>query len=121
MGLKSWLGSKIGIDEFRAEQRRLLKEWEYAQINDWDLLDEDPHKDEAKAAARLLDDSPAEGFGLLLDFANRGSLYSMNFVAWCYAVGTGVAKDWDQAEAWYRRAFEGGSDRGLLEYGNYLL
>lgn len=121
MGLKTWLRSKLGMDEFRAEQAQLLKTWEYAQIDDWDLLDADPHGDEAKAAARLIDEAPAEGFERLLDFANRGSLYSMNFVGWCYAVGTGVTKDWDQAQAWYRRAFEAGSDRGLLEYGAYLV
>lgn len=109
------------MDEFEAEQARLLKTWEYAQINDWDLMDTDPHKDEAEAAAHLIDEAPTEGFGRLLDFAQKGSLYSMNFVGWCYAVGTGVTKDWDQAQVWYRRAFEGGSDRGLLEYGAHLV
>src|SRR5262249_8389701 len=104
-----------------AEQARLLRTWEYAQIDDWTLLDADPHKDEAKAAAYLLDDAPEDGFARLLGLANEGSLYSMNFVAWCYAVGTGVTKDWDEAEGWYRRAHEGGSDRALLEYGAYLV
>jgi TPR repeat protein len=121
MGLNTWLRSKLGMAEFRAEQAQLLKKWEYDQVNDWGLLDADPHGDEAKAAARLIDEAPKEAFGRLLDFASRGSLYSMNYVGWCYAVGTGVTKDWDQAQAWYCRAFEGGSDRGLLEYGAYLV
>ena len=121
MGFKSWLYSKLGIAEFKAEQRQLLKKWEYAQVNDWALLDADPFRDELKAAARLIDEVPEDSFARLLEFANAGSLYGMNYVAWCYAVGTGVTKDWDRAQAWYRRAYEGGSDRGLLEYGAYLI
>lgn len=120
MGLMSRLRSKLGMAEFAAEQRKLLNKWEYAQANDWAIFDADPFKDELMPAIRLNDASPEEGFVQLLDFANRGSLYSTNYVAWSYAVGTGVQKDWDQAQAWYRRAYEGGSDRGLLEYGAYL-
>ena len=121
MGFKSWLRSKIGMAEFAAEQRRLLTKWEYAQANDWTIFDADPFKDELMSAVRLHDASPKEGFVRLLDFANRGSLYSTHYVAWSYAVGAGVPKDEDQARAWYRRAFEGGSDRGLLEYGAHLV
>jgi TPR repeat protein len=121
MGLKSWLHSKLGMEAFRAEQAQLLKTWEYAQLNDWALLEADPHKEDSKAAARLIDDAPTDAFQRLLDLANRGSAYSMTYVAWCYASGTGVTKDRDQAQAWYRHAFDGGSDRGLLEYGAYLV
>lgn len=113
-----WLQSKLGLAQFRAEQAELLTKWEFAQANDWDVLDADPFKDELKAA---LATSPEEGFARLLDFANRGSVYSINHVAWRFAVGSGAPKDLDQAEAWYRRAYEGGSDRGMLEYGAYLV
>ena len=121
MGLKSWLSSKLGMTEFREDQAKRLKTWEYSQINDWDLLDADPHKEDAQAAARLVDVSPEEGFARLLDIANRGSLYGMNHIAWCYWAGTGITKDIGQAEAWWRRAYEDGSDRGLLEYGALLV
>jgi TPR repeat protein len=121
MGFMSWLRSKIGMAEFAAEQRKLLAKWEFAQANDRAIFDADPFTDELMSAIRLHAASPEEGFVQLLDFANRGSLYSTNYVAWSYAVGTGVPKDLDQAQAWYRRAYEGGSDRGLLEYGAYLV
>ena len=109
------------MGEFAVEQRKLLTKWEYAQANDWAIFDADPFKDELISAIRLHDASPEEGFVRLLDFANRGSLYSTHYVAWSYAVGTGARKDRDEAQAWYRRAYEGGSDRGLLEYGAYLV
>ncbi|WP_394761983.1 hypothetical protein [Phenylobacterium sp.] len=121
MGFMSWLHSKIGMGEFAAEQRERLTKWEYAQANDWGIFDADPFKDELMSAIRLHDASPEEGFVRLLDFANRGSLYSTHYVAWSYGVGAGVPKDKDQAQAWYRRAYEGGSDRGLLGYGAYLV
>jgi len=121
MGFKSWLNSKLGMAAFDAEQAALLQKWEYAQGNDWELLDADPLKDAAKASATLVDTSPDEGFARLLDLANRGSLFSMNYVAWCYGAGMGVAKDQDQAQAWSQRAYEGGSDRGLLDHGAYLV
>jgi TPR repeat protein len=109
------------MGDFAAEQLKLLRRWEYAQANDWDILQADPFKDEVLAAIRLHDASPKEGFVQLLDFANRGSIYSAPYVAWSYAVGWGVPKDPEEAQAWYRRAFEGGSDRGLLDYGADLV
>jgi TPR repeat protein len=121
MGIKTWLHAKLGMAEFVAAEARFSKKWELAQTNDWSLLEADPLKDEVTAAIRRREEAPGEGFTPLLDLANRGSLYSMNYVAWCYAVGAGVTKDWDQAQDWYRRSFEGGSDRGLLEYGAYLV
>ena len=121
MGLKSWLRSKLGMAEFEAEQTKRLKAWEYAQINDWDLLEADPFKDEARDAARLIETSPEAAFDRLLALAKQGSLYSMNFVAWCLVVGTGATEDVDEAMAWYQRAYEGGSDRALLEFGAFLV
>lgn len=121
MGFRSWLYSKLGMAEYRAENAARLTKWEYAQVYDWDLFAADPFKDEVKASATLVDTSPEEGFAQLLELANRGSLFAMNHVTWCYGSGTGVAKDLDQAQAWSRRAYEGGSDRGLLDYGGYLV
>lgn len=121
MGLKSWLHSKLQMDEFAAREREALRAWEYAQTNDWAVFDGDPFKDELMEAIRLYAASPDKGFVRLLDFAERGSLYSTNYVAWSYASGEGVLRDVDQAQAWYRRAYEGGSDRGLLDYGQYLV
>ena len=109
MGFRSGLWSKLGLDAFKAEQAQLLAKWEYDQTNDWDLLDADPFKDALLAAADLIEEAPEESFARMLGFAQAGSLYGMNSVAWCYAVGTGVTKDWDQAQTWHRRAYEGGS------------
>jgi TPR repeat protein len=39
---------------------------------------------------------------------------------WCFGSGTGVAKCAEQAEHWYRLAYEAGSQHGLLRYALYL-
>jgi hypothetical protein len=119
--LSRWLASRFGCAEVRAQEAELLRKWEFAQANDFELVEADPFKDEMQAAFDLADTSPAEGFARLLDLANRGSIHSMHKVGWCYATGSGVTEDKDRAGAWYRRAFESGSDRGLLEYGAYLV
>jgi hypothetical protein len=41
----------------------------------------------------------------------------MQWMAWCYHTGTGVPSDPAHSEEWYRRGFEAGSQRALLEYG----
>lgn len=120
MGLKSWLRSKLGMAEWEAEEAGRLRTWEFAQANDWELLDADPLAEEVKAAFRLSDASPDAEFERLRDLAEKGSPFSMKHVAWRLAVGSGVGQDRDAAQAWFRRAFEAGSDRALLEYGAAL-
>ncbi len=120
MGVITWLRSRLGMPDFNEEQAERLRTWEYAQTNDWNLLETDPQKEEVKASVRLLDHTPEDGFAQLLQLANSGSVFCMNFVAWCYWSGTGMSRDLDQAMAWWRRAYENGSDRGLLEYGACL-
>jgi len=43
--------------------------------------------------------------------AEKGSSQAMLRLAWAYQKGIGVPADWDQAEYWYRRAFDAGPDR----------
>ncbi len=117
----SWLRSTLDTSGFAAERREALRAWEYAQTNDDAVFDADPFKDELMEAIRLHAVSPEEGFLQLLDFAERGSIYSANYVAWSYASGTGVQEDEAQALTWYRRAYEGGSERGLLDYAQCLM
>ena len=120
MGLKPWSQIKSRIYKAQQGQSRLLIRWEFSQASVQASLDADPLKDAVNASLKLMKESPEEGFTQLLDFATRGSLYSMNYVAFCYAVGRGVAKDPTEAEIWYRRTFERGSDWGALEYGECL-
>lgn len=121
MRLMSWLRSTLDTSEVAAGQREALQAWEYAQTNDEAVFDADPFKDGLMEAIGLQAVSPEEGFLQLLSFAERGSLYSANYVAWSYASGTGVRQNEEQALAWYRRAYEGGSERGLLDYGQCLM
>ena len=115
-GFYRWLARKLGLPSPEA-RRKLLRDWDYAQIDDWKVLSADPNKDSAIAAASLHASAPEEAFHALLGLAEEGSVWSMLWVAWCYHTGQGVLSDMAQSEAWFRRAFEGGSERGLLEYG----
>lgn len=120
MGLRSWIWTKLGMPELRAEQRRRLRAWEREQANDWDLIESDPLSVQVKAAIDLLDDNPLEAFPRLLGLAQNGSVWSTVLVGWCFGSGTGVDENWEQAEHWYRLAYEAGSEHGLLRYAEYL-
>ncbi|MGH7023104.1 MAG: hypothetical protein ACREEB_05865 [Caulobacteraceae bacterium] len=68
----------------------------------------------------MLDADPGSAFPVILELAELGSISSMDRVARCYFFGTGVLADLSQAEAWFRRAFEGGSQSGMLGYAGRL-
>jgi len=103
-----------------ADIRRLTRNWDYAQANDQSVLDNDPQKDRVTEAVELLDADPHAAFRILLDLAEQGSVWSMLKVGECYRRGRGVPADASLAEDWIRRAYEGGSQRALLIYGDLL-
>jgi len=113
---RSWLARKLDLPppEF---QEKFLRDWDYAQIDDWRLFKADPNEEEVKEAITLFDAAPEEAFHALLGLAALGSVWSMLWVAWCYHGGKGVPSDAALSEEWYQRAFQAGSQRGLLEYG----
>ncbi len=96
--------------------RQYCRAWDRAQTNDSAVLESDPHEERARNAAALLKTDPDTAFPILLALAEAGSVWSMLQVAFCYLEGRGVEPSAASAEEWYRRAFEGGSQRALLDY-----
>lgn len=113
--LDDWVSAKLGLPSDR-ELRAYCRAWDFAQTNSQALVRDDPDKEEIGEAWRLFQVNPKRGFAEMLSLAERGSAWSMDFVAWCYECGEGVDCDLGQTEAWSRRAFEAGSDRAQLVY-----
>lgn len=120
MGLKSWVHAKLGTEDILIEHAQRLWKWEDNQTNDGALNEADPLWPEVSTASDLLHNNPEEAFPLLLELAGKGSVWSMILVAWCYGGGSGVDKSYEEAEHWYRSAYEAGSDLALLRYADYL-
>lgn len=120
MGLRAWLWAKLDMPAYEAARVRRHRSWDHAQANDWATLETDPAKDEVTEAAALLDRDPDRAFASLLAFAQQGSVWSMVNIGWCFEVGRGAAVSSADAEYWYRRAYEAGCDRALIEYGRML-
>src|SRR5665213_2289406 len=99
-----------------------FSDWDYQQADDLDAAKWDaPDAAEAIEAAGVLETDPVQAFERLLTLAERGSILSMDHVAHCYYSGKyGVVRDVARAEYWYRRGYEAGSRRALLNYGRAL-
>lgn len=99
---------------------REWRAWDYAQANDDEIRNSDPEQDRVADAANLLDRDPSHAFFLLLTLAREGSVWAMVNLGWCCAVGCGVPANPTDAEYWYKRAYEAGCDRALLDYAGML-
>lgn len=69
----------------------------------------------------LLKTDPARGLKEYLALAEQGSVWSMAHVGAAFQKGIGTAPNPAQAEKWLRRAYENGSDHGLLWLGHLYL
>jgi len=121
-GPLKWLCARIsaGCAESHAEFRKRANSWDFKQVDDTTLLERDPERDRIKEAFLVLETDPEAGFRRLLELAQQGSVWSMSHVASSYFRGFGVAADPVEAEDWFRRAFEGGSEYAQLRYGKIL-
>lgn len=99
---------------------RWCQAWDYAQANDREIYEADPLIGPVQDAIEKMQSQPTWGFANLLALAERGSVWAMLHVAGAYLSGQGAQADSMQAETWYRRAFEAGSLRALLDYGGLL-
>jgi TPR repeat protein len=117
-----WLCARInaGCAETHAEFRKRANSWDFKQADDTALFERDPERDRIKEAFLVMEADPEAGFLRLLELAEHGSVWSMNHVASSYYRGSGVARDPAEAEDWFRRAFEGGSEYAQLRYGKIL-
>jgi hypothetical protein len=94
--------------------------WEYDQMNDAAIQAADLDIEKVSEALALLTPDPERASELLTDLAQEGSVRSMVNLGACYLHGLGTPVSLPDAEHWYRRAYEAGSDRGLLGYAWFL-
>jgi TPR repeat protein len=116
-GLDVHLAGKVPSND---EIRLAASDWEYAQANDDALWasESDPHR--VRDALSRLRSRPSEAFEESLALALGGSVIAMNTVGECYFWGNGVKRDPSIGESWFRKAYERGSQRALLNYGKAL-
>ena len=89
--------------------------WLYEQSNHVEIMKKEENP-EAVYEAHSQTDS-AESFKQFLALAESGSVWSMATVGQMFHAGTGTSKDLVQAEKWLSRAYQAGSDYGLICLG----
>jgi TPR repeat protein len=92
--------------------------WLDAQTNSVLIMEREADPASIYQAHDLLKTDPAESFRRYLALAEQGSVWSMANVGQLFENGTGTARDLTQAEKWYLRAYEAGSDYGLIWLGH---
>jgi TPR repeat protein len=92
-------------------------EWLEALSNNGALVEQDAHPERIHRAYDILKTDTAESFRQLLALAESGSVWSMATVGRLFESGEGTDRDLVQAEAWYSRAYETGSDHALIWLG----
>jgi TPR repeat protein len=104
-----------------AAVHRSRLDWADTQINKMALWEDEADQERILHAHSLLKTDPAQSFKEYLALAEQGSVWSMVPVGTNFETGQGALQNLAQAEAWYRRAYERGSDYGLLRLGQLYL
>jgi TPR repeat protein len=89
--------------------------WLYEQSNHVEVMEKEANPDAVYEAHYQTDRS--ESFKQFLVLAESGSVWSMAAVGQMFHAGTGTAEDLVQAETWLTRAYQAGSDYGLICLG----
>jgi TPR repeat protein len=105
-------------DATHAVLDKKLFAWLDAQTNNVAIMEREADPASIYQAHDLLKTDPAESFRQYLALAERGSVWSMANVGQLFENGTGTARDLAQAEKWYLRAYEAGSDYGPIWLGH---
>lgn len=113
--LSNWLDARAGPPH-SADLLKYERNWDYDQANR-QPRDAEPDRDRLTAALTLVPTEPARAFAELLALSDAGSLVATNAVGERYYWGIVAPKDREEGERWFKRAFELGSRRGLLNYG----
>lgn len=95
--------------------------WMDTQINKMALWEQEADQERILHADSLRETDPVQSFEEYFALAEQGSVWSMVPVGIDFEFGRGVPQNLQQAEAWYRRAYERGSDYGLLESGGFIV
>jgi TPR repeat protein len=91
--------------------------WLDTQMNIEEMWGREVDQERIHYAHSLLKTDPAQYFQEYLALAESGSLWSATALGAAFEAGIGTEQDLAQAEKWYRRAYEGGSDHALLLLG----
>ena len=94
-----------------------LLAWLNEHMNSVVIWEHETDHDRISHAHSLLKTDPIHAFKEYLALAEQGSVWSMANVGTLFQRGIGTPADLIQAEKWYRRACEGGSDDGLMWLG----
>jgi len=89
--------------------------WLHAQSNNVEIMERET--DPAAVYQVYEQTDPAESFRQHLSLAEQGSVWCMATVGQKYQTGTGTTLDLAQAEQWLVRAYQAGSDYGLICLG----
>jgi hypothetical protein len=108
-------------EERLAVFNRKYLEWLEAQSNSVALMEREADPQLIYQAYALQESDPVACFKKYLELAKAGSVWSMGTVGHMLENGTGIARDLVQAEAWYSRAYEAGSDYALIWLGQLYL
>jgi hypothetical protein len=84
------------------------------RLNSDAIFEADPHSARLREIFEFSRTHCGEAFAQFLAFAEAGSVWSMLQVGNAYESGRGVALDRVRAEEWHSKAYEGGSDYGLV-------
>jgi TPR repeat protein len=99
----------------RATFNKKMDAWFYAQSNNDEIMERETDPAAINQAYEQTD--PAESFRQYLALAESGSVWCMAAVGQMLLTGTGTAQDLAQAEKWLVRAYQAGSDYGLICLG----
>lgn len=95
-----------------------MSAWSETQTNEMAIWERETDPERIQYAYNIRRTDPAESFREYLALAEQGSVWSMATLGGLFKSGTGTPLDLVQAEKWYRLAYEGGSDHGLLSLGH---
>jgi TPR repeat protein len=113
-----WLENRIGPEAI-VHGRNYESSWEYKQadLQSWDA---EPDRKKLSDTLALCRVDPERAFTRLCELAEENSPVAINAIGERYYWGRVVPKDTVEGEAWFKRAYELGSQRGLLNYGKAL-
>jgi TPR repeat protein len=111
-----WLAQRAGLPAKKRTDAAIwaaCRRWDYAQTNDVEIQEKDRQTARLAEAEELSLEAPDRAFRIWLHLAERGSVWAMLMVAWCYLDGYGVAEDRARAMSFYRQATTGGSTQAF--------
>jgi TPR repeat protein len=99
----------------RATFNKKMDAWLHAQSNNVEVMERETDPEAILQAYEQTD--LVKSFRQYLALAEKGSVWGMAAVGQMFQTGTGTTQDWAQAEKWLVRAYQAGSDYGLICLG----